>query len=80
MKRYAKIAGGFTVLTAGVVMLALPGPGWLTIVIGLGILATEYVWARKALDQLKQTGRILRRSPRARPDTPASPDRSAEPE
>ena len=38
---------------AGIAMLALPGPGWLTIAAGLAILATEFVWARRALDQLK---------------------------
>lgn len=33
--------GGVIVL-AGVVMLVTPGPGWLAIFLGLGILATEY--------------------------------------
>jgi len=43
---------GFTVLAIGVAMLALPGPGWLTIAVGLAILAGEYVWARRLLDRL----------------------------
>ncbi len=37
-------------------MLALPGPGWLTIAVGLAILAGEYVWARRLLDRLKEAG------------------------
>jgi putative transmembrane protein PGPGW len=47
--RVAKIAVGFTLLGAGVVMLALPGPGLLTIGGALAILSTEYSWARRAL-------------------------------
>ena len=49
-----KVAGGFVLLTAGVVMLATPGPGWLAIAGGLGLLASEFAWARRLLDALKQ--------------------------
>ncbi|WP_051687699.1 MULTISPECIES: PGPGW domain-containing protein [Micrococcales] len=35
------IIGGAIVL-AGIVMLVTPGPGWLAIFLGLGLLATEY--------------------------------------
>jgi uncharacterized protein (TIGR02611 family) len=60
--RAAKIAGGFALLVAGLVMVALPGPGWLTIAAALAILAGEYVWARRLLDRLKsQAGRLRRR-------------------
>ena len=51
--RIARTAAGGLLLIAGIAMLALPGPGWLTIAAGLAILATEFVWARRALDQLK---------------------------
>ena len=44
--------GGFLVLV-GVALLVLPGPGWLVIFIGLGILATEYVWAERLLKMAK---------------------------
>ena len=37
---------GGTVLLFGVAMLALPGPGWVTIFAGLALLATEFAWAR----------------------------------
>jgi uncharacterized protein (TIGR02611 family) len=47
------IAGG-VVLVAGFAMLVLPGPGIIVIIAGLGILATEFVWARKALDIAKE--------------------------
>jgi uncharacterized protein (TIGR02611 family) len=58
------IAGGVLVLV-GVVMLVLPGPGILVIIAGLAILATEYIWAQRALNYAKreasQTGQKARR-------------------
>ena len=60
VKRFFVILGGFTVLLAGVVMLVTPGPGWVTIALGLAILAGEFVWARRLLDRLKEHGGKLR--------------------
>ena len=40
---------GTAVVVAGVVMLPAPGPGWLVILAGLGILATEFAAARRVL-------------------------------
>jgi uncharacterized protein (TIGR02611 family) len=59
-KRWVKIVFGFTLLALGVVMIVTPGPGWLTILLGLGILAAEFVWARTLLERLKQQGVRLR--------------------
>ena len=42
-KRIAVTVAGFAAL------LVLHGPGWLLIFLGLGILATEYVWAQRVL-------------------------------
>jgi uncharacterized protein (TIGR02611 family) len=47
------IVGGLLVLV-GIALLVLPGPGWLVIFIGLGILATEFVWAERLLNSAKQ--------------------------
>ncbi|BCB95465.1 hypothetical protein JZK55_03870 [Dissulfurispira thermophila] len=44
---------GFTVLLIGVAMIVLPGPAFVVIPLGLGILATEFVWARKLLIKIK---------------------------
>jgi uncharacterized protein (TIGR02611 family) len=62
VRRFFKILGGFTLLFIGVVMLVTPGPGWLVIVGGLAMLAAEFVWARRLLDQLKSKGERLRQS------------------
>lgn len=63
--RIARTAAGGVLLIAGIAMLVLPGPGWLTIAAGLAILATEFAWARRLLDQLKDgaswLGRKLRK-------------------
>ncbi|MFE7426811.1 MULTISPECIES: TIGR02611 family protein [unclassified Streptomyces] len=40
---------GLAVVVAGVVMLPLPGPGWLVIFGGMAIWATEFVWAQLVL-------------------------------
>jgi hypothetical protein len=70
-KRFLTILFGFTLLALGIIMLALPGPGLLTILLGLGILAAEYVWARRLLDRLKQHSDRLRSSIFQRDTTPA---------
>jgi len=44
---------GFTVLLIGLAMIVLPGPAILVIPLGLAILATEFVWARRLLKKLK---------------------------
>lgn len=47
------VSGGFVVL-AGIVMLITPGPGIITVLIGLGILATEFRFARTLLNRIKR--------------------------
>ena len=44
---------GFTILVIGVLLLVLPGPAFLVIPLGLGILATEFVWAKNLLKKVK---------------------------
>lgn len=44
---------GTTVLLIGVALLVLPGPAFIVIPLGLGILATEFVWARRLLNKVK---------------------------
>jgi uncharacterized protein (TIGR02611 family) len=51
--RFIRIAAGFILLAAGIVMLVLPGPGWITIAAGLAVLAAHFQWARRLLDDVK---------------------------
>jgi uncharacterized protein (TIGR02611 family) len=43
------VVGGL-VVAVGLVTIPLPGPGWLTVIAGLFLLATEFVWAERLLD------------------------------
>ena len=53
-KRLVVLVVGATVLLLGLVLLFLPGPGLITIVLGLWILASECVWARELLTRFRQ--------------------------
>jgi uncharacterized protein (TIGR02611 family) len=60
VRRFSRIAGGFTLLLIGIVMLVTPGPGWLVILFGLGLLAAEFVWARRLMERIKREGHRVR--------------------
>ncbi|MFE7842817.1 TIGR02611 family protein [Streptomyces sp. NPDC057474] len=45
---------GLAVVVAGVIMLVVPGPGWLVIFGGMAIWATEFVWAQLVLRWTKR--------------------------
>jgi tellurite resistance protein TerC len=51
---------GFTVIAIGAAMLVLPGPGLLVIAFGLLILSAEFVWAKRALDRMKERTKQFR--------------------
>jgi uncharacterized protein (TIGR02611 family) len=48
-RRNAVAIVGGVVTVAGIAMLVLPGPAIVVIPLGLSILATEFVWARRYL-------------------------------
>jgi uncharacterized protein (TIGR02611 family) len=45
---------GVLVVLVGIVLLPLPGPGWLIIFAGLGVLSTEYAWAARLLHWVRK--------------------------
>lgn len=47
------VLGGLVVLV-GVVAIPLPGPGWLIVIAGLFLLATEFTWAERLLEYTKR--------------------------
>jgi len=53
-KRIAVTVIGFALVAVGIVMLVVPGPGLLAIAAGFAVLATEYTWARRALEETKR--------------------------
>jgi uncharacterized protein (TIGR02611 family) len=51
-KRWRKIVvgvAGIPVLIVGIIAIPYPGPGWLIVFAGLGILSTEFPWANRIL-------------------------------
>ncbi|MFR9780112.1 TIGR02611 family protein [Micromonospora sp. MS34] len=40
---------GAIVVTVGIALIPLPGPGWLLVIAGLGVWAVEFHWARRLL-------------------------------
>jgi uncharacterized protein (TIGR02611 family) len=62
VKRLLKILLGFTLLAIGAAMIVLPGPGWLTISLGLVVLAAEFIWAQRLLNRLKEQASKLGKS------------------
>ena len=49
--RYLPVAVGAAVVLAGLAMLALPGPAFVVIPIGLAILSLQFTWAERLLDR-----------------------------
>jgi uncharacterized protein (TIGR02611 family) len=45
---------GLAVLGVGILAIPYPGPGWAIVFLGLGILATEFDWARRLLAYAKE--------------------------
>jgi hypothetical protein len=52
---------GGTVLLIGILLLVLPGPGLPIVAAGLAILASEFLWARRALRNAKGAAAKARR-------------------
>ena len=59
MNKAVRIAGGFTLLTAGTAMLVLPGPGLITIATGLAVLGEDFPWAERLVEGTKDRVRTV---------------------
>ena len=53
VKRLIVALIGFSVLAIGIAMIVLPGPAFIVIPLGLFILRTEFVWAKRFLEKIK---------------------------
>jgi uncharacterized protein (TIGR02611 family) len=54
IKRIVVAVIGFTILTIGILLIVFPGPAFIVIPVGLSILATEFVWAKRLLEKVKK--------------------------
>ena len=53
-RKIAVLITGSAVLLVGIAMIVLPGPAVVVIPMGLGILATEFLWARRLLTRMNR--------------------------
>lgn len=51
--RLARMGLGFGVVVLGIIMLPLPGPGFLVIAVGLGVLSRDVAWADRLLYRVR---------------------------
>jgi uncharacterized protein (TIGR02611 family) len=54
VKRFAVGTVGFLVVALGVVLMPLPGPGVIIVLAGVLILATQFEWAERRVEQVKE--------------------------
>ena len=66
------VVGG-TVLLIGLALIVLPGPAVVVIPLGLAILATEFVWARRLLARVKRGARRVASALGGRPGSAPRP-------
>ena len=55
--RMMVFALGNTLVIAGVIMFLIPGPGFATVILGLVVLGSEFTWATRVLDPVKDAAR-----------------------
>lgn len=67
------LGGGVALMFAGLIMLVVPGPGWLTFFLGLGLVSGEFLPAARLMDRgevkarklIRKIVKLWRRSPAA---------------
>lgn len=61
-KRLVTVVMGFTIAGIGIVMLVTPGPGLAAIVLGLALLGTEFLWAKKLMKRFNHHANNVKNS------------------
>jgi uncharacterized protein (TIGR02611 family) len=59
LRKFAVFSAGSIVIIAGIILLVIPGPGLLTIAVGLLILSSEFEWAERHLKRVKKRMRDI---------------------
>lgn len=62
LKRFAVTLLGGGLVLLGLALMVLPGPGFLVVVVGLTVLATEYAWARRLLKRARSKAEEAQRA------------------
>ena len=57
-KRIAVLVVGLALVALGLALIPIPGPFTIPLIVaGLAVLATEFVWAERMLDEVKDRGK-----------------------
>ena len=62
IKRLAIFLIGISIVLIGCILVFTPGPAIIVIPVGLAILATEFIWAKKLLKKFKEKTSSLSQS------------------
>ncbi len=60
----------------GIPMLVLPGPGLLTIFAGITVVSSEFEWAERVVEKVKERTARLRKEDERSPDSAISEDQT----
>ncbi len=52
LRRVMRAFGGFLLISIGITLLPLPGPGWLIIIVGLAMM--PFAWAERTVVQIRR--------------------------
>jgi len=55
IRRLAVFLIGISIVLIGCILFFTPGPAIIVIPVGLAVLATEFIWAKKLLKRFKET-------------------------
>jgi hypothetical protein len=80
--RACRVVGGIVVLLAGLFLSlpGIPGPGIVVIVLGLGILSSEFDWADRLYIRLKEMGQKMSQNLLKRKNSPEPSSSLKEPQ
>jgi hypothetical protein len=76
IRRATRIAAGSGLVLIGIPMLVLPGPGLLTIFAGITVVSSEFEWAERLVDRVKEKTARLRGEDERSVDSMASEDQT----
>jgi hypothetical protein len=76
IRRATRIAAGGGLVLIGIPMLVLPGPGLFTIFAGITVVASEFVWAERLVEAVKEKTARLRGEDERSADSLASEDQT----
>lgn len=71
---------GGTILLIGIAMIVLPGPAIVVVPLGLAVLATEFIWARRWLKKIRVLMDEARKKVTKSKAEPTDPPRQTSPD